>query len=304
MLIDLLAKLTQGNEMPNGVEPRPVGVTILIGDDDIGKTVCPRLEVAGAQMCLVDILLDVEEVEDDGATKIRPIRLIEDISLIRHKLLETGAEVLLVDPLLAFFGSHRDTNSVSDVAEGMYRLKTLAEETEVCVLLNTWEAKNATGRRLSRLLGSVGFAGVVRAAFTVAEDPINTETMVLACSKMNIARVPVSQAFKVSGTTIVDPKEGEIETAKVDWLGATDLRADDLAPKQETRKGAASAWLVDTLSDGGVERDELIAAGKAQGFSESTLARARQEIGVVPERTQDFPSKTVWRLPDKGGEQH
>ncbi len=43
LLCDLAAKLTQGNEMPNGAKPRPVSVLMLIGDDDVGKTVKPRL---------------------------------------------------------------------------------------------------------------------------------------------------------------------------------------------------------------------------------------------------------------------
>ena len=118
---------------------------------------------------------------------------------------------------------------------------------------------------------------------------------------MNIAKKPVSQTFRVVGTRLQNDRVGEIETAKIEWQGATDLRAEDLAPKQGTSKAAASEWLRGALSNGGVERDELLSAGTAMGFSESTIARARREIGAMPARTSSFPSKTVWALPRADG---
>ena len=299
LLCDLVAKLSQGDEMPNGAEPRPVASLMLIGDDDVGKTVKPRLRAAGARLELVTALFDVEEFDDAGESRgTRPLSLIRDIHMIRDVIAETGAELMVVDPLLAFFGADRDTNSVSDVAEAMYKLKELAEVMEVAIVLNTWNSKNSTGRALARLMGSTAFSGSVRAAFLVDEHPDDPGLMVFACSKMNIAAKPTSQTFRVVGTRLHNERCGEIETAKIEWEGATDLRAEDLAPKQEPRKAAASVWLLDRLSGGGVERNEILAAGKAAGFSESTLARARQEIGAVPVRTADFPSKTVWQLSD------
>jgi putative DNA primase/helicase len=298
MLTDLLAKLTQGDEMPNGAAPEAISVQCLIGDDDVAKTVCPRLEAAGAAMSLVDILFDVEDVDTDGGIIHRPIRLIDDIRLIRHKMQESGASLLLVDPLLAFFGSGRDTNSVSEVAEGMYVLKALAEEMDVCVLLNTWESKNSTnGRALSRLLGSVGFAGVVRAAFTVAENPVVPGTMVLAASKMNIAKIPTSQMFEVNSTTI-EARSDVIETAKVKWLGATDLGANDLRPRWQegSQQGRARALLSDMMAENpeGLEPEKIFDEGKKHGIGPDALKRARTDLGIESARKPGFQAGTIW----------
>jgi len=298
MLTDIAARVSTGAEMPNGAQADAASVLILIGDDDLGKTVRPRLRAAGADLDRVTVMLDRADYDEDGFhTGTKPISLIRDLDLIRHRLIEIDAKLLLVDPLLAFFGAERDTNSVSDVAEAMYKIKLLAEETNCAVVVNTWNSKASTGKALARLMGSQGFSGVVRAAFLVDEHPEDPGLLVFACSKMNIAAKPVSQTFRVESRMLPSEKLGKIETAAIVWEGATEMSAQDLgAVKVGSVVADAQAWLRQRLADGPVLYSALLAEGKSEGISRNALTRARDAGGVKVHTTSTFPKQTEWSL--------
>ena len=53
LALDLTARITKGDVLPNGEGRAPVGnVIILSAEDDVADTIRPRLEVAGADLPL------------------------------------------------------------------------------------------------------------------------------------------------------------------------------------------------------------------------------------------------------------
>ena len=298
-ITDLVARISKGAEMPNTARAPAASVLMLIGDDDLAKTVKPRLTAAGADLTRITVMIERHDFDDDGFhTEPRPIPLIRDLPLIRDQVLKTDAKLLVVDPLLAFFGAERDTNSVSDVADAMYQLKLLAEETGAAILLNTWNSKSGTGKALARLMGSQAFSGVARVAFLIEEHPETPDLLVFACSKMNVAKKPTSQTFRVVGTRVQSDRFGEVETAAIQWEGATDLRADELGnAKQKTMVAEAEAFIRGLLSDGPKPFAEIQADAEDAGIGRSALDRLKSTGRIVVTRTQDFPAKTFWALP-------
>ncbi len=302
MITDLAARISAGAEMPTGAKVTAAPVLLLIGDDDLKKTVRPRLQAAGADLRRITILIERHEFDDEGSyEKARPISLIRDLPLIKQIILKTRAELLVVDPLLAFFGAERDTNSVSDVAEAMYHLKILAEETNVAILLNTWNSKSSAGKALAKLMGSQAFSGVARVAFLVEEHPETDGLIVFACSKMNVTKKPTSQTFRIMGTRVPSEAFGEVDTAAVEWAGATDLRADELGnAKQTTLAAQAESFVRGLLRDGSKPFTEVMVAAEEAGIGRGALDGLKRTRRVVVTRTQDFPAKTFWALPTTG----
>jgi hypothetical protein len=79
---------------------------------------------------------------------------------------------------------------------------------------------------------------------------------------------------------------------------ADDVEADDvLAPRTITKTATAESWLSMALSDGEWHPvAPLKEMAKAARFSERTVDRAADELGVEKTKTDEFPSRSLWRL--------
>jgi hypothetical protein len=101
MTIDLTGRVSTASPMPDGHRPdKPMKVMLLSAEDGVADTIRPRLEVAGADLDLVEI---VDHVTDDSGP--RPVEIPADLDRIEvHLASEAGYGLMVVDPLMAFHG--------------------------------------------------------------------------------------------------------------------------------------------------------------------------------------------------------
>jgi hypothetical protein len=142
--------------------------------------------------------------------------------------------------------------------------------------------KSAGGAALYRVGGSIGVTAAARSALLVGTDPSDPDLRVLAVLKSNLAAFPQSLAFRL----VDDPVHA---TVRVQWETLSDLTASDLlnpnsGGRADGARGEARDFLADVLQEGPVPTEEVKRQASDRGISDTTLQRAKRELGVTSER--------------------
>jgi len=141
MIMDLTARVSAGRAMPDGSGGGvPAGVVILSAEDGLADTVRPRLDAAQGDPARVLALT----TKYDGGVGAEKLTLPEDTRLIARGIDRVEAELVTIDPLVAFFGRKTDSHRDQDVR------RVLAEWTGVAVVVIRHLNKKVGGKPLYR----------------------------------------------------------------------------------------------------------------------------------------------------------
>jgi AAA domain-containing protein len=293
--LTITAKVSTGSPFPDGTRPDPAEVIVLSAEDEIGDTIRPRLEAAGADVNRVWVLPDVRE-EDK---KPRPPELPLDLDRLEAMVKDRGAALVVIDPLMAFLSGAIDAHRDQDVRRVLASITYMAARTGAAVLIIRHMNKSGGTNPLYRGGGSIGIVGAARSGMLAAPDPDDDSRRILAVTKANLAKEPPALAYRL----IEDERYG---VARITWDGATSHKAADLLrlPAREGQDDAparheAQAILAEILAEGPLPARTVKALAGEAGVSERTLARAREALGVTTQR-EGFGkgARYVWALPD------
>jgi hypothetical protein len=259
-------------------------------EDSISRTVVPRLKAAGADLSLVHVVDGIELT--DGTSRMP--RLPDDIDRFEQLIKEHEIRMVIIDPFLAFLNPSINSWSDQGVRTALAPLSKMAERLNVAVLLVRHPTKNSEHGPMQAGAGSMGIIASARAGFYIGRIPHDQNRMVIAPVKNNLSRGADSLSFE-----LIDTEHG---CAAVRWLGPSELSASDLRPRlNEMRppRDSAKAFLTAILRDGPLAEPEVKAAAERQGISESTLKRAKHDLGVISKRN-GFGSGChwLWSLPE------
>jgi predicted ATP-dependent serine protease len=124
MITDLAARVSAGRPMPDGSTGGvAAGVVILSAEDGLADTVRPRLDAARGDPAGV---LALTTKYDDNARDLL-LSLPKDIPLIAQGIERIEAELVTIDPLVAYFGNKTDSHRDQDVRRVLADLAALAE---------------------------------------------------------------------------------------------------------------------------------------------------------------------------------
>ena len=114
----IAAKVSTASPFPDGERPERADVVLLNAEDDIGDTIRPRLEAAGADLARCWVLPDVHP---EGHPP-RPPELPADLFLLEDLVKSKAAALIVIDPLMAFLSgqvdSHRDRGRLAAALRG------------------------------------------------------------------------------------------------------------------------------------------------------------------------------------------
>jgi hypothetical protein len=275
--IDLAARLSRGGEWPGGAKPDRPGVTVfLTAEDDAADTVRPRAEAAGADL---DRL-----VFAPGEGEPSPL-LPDDLPAVEGLVRGYGADLLVIDPVLAFLSAKAAANTDQCVRRALAPLKAMAARTGCAVLLVRHLIKRPQTRAIHRGSGSVGIIGTARTGLLVARHPDDPDLRVLAAPKSNLVKEAPSLGFRVKA-------DGDGRPV-VEWTGPLAVSADDLSRRPEKPERAlrarerASVWLRSELAGGPRKSGDILAAAAAAGIPENTLRRAKADLDVRAKQVHD-----------------
>jgi hypothetical protein len=290
---DLAARKSAGLPLPDGEECDSGGVVICSAEDGLSDTIRPRLDAAGGDPSKVLALATVADGQGE-----RLISIPEDLHIIERGIKRVRAELVIVDPLMAFLSGDTNSHRDQDVRRALAPLAKMAEGTGAAVLVVRHLNKATGGNAIYRGGGSIGIVGAARSALLVAKHPDDEQRRVLAPLKNNLAAPASSLSFSLS--------EAANGAVQVEWEGESHLSAAALLmpPRDEEERSArsdASDFLHKVLADGPLLVATVKEQAKDAGISWRSIERAKPTLGVKSKK-QGMDAPWVWALPDEGDE--
>jgi hypothetical protein len=320
------AIVTQGREWPLTTiddEPLPRDKTdpagaVLVGiEDDLEDTVVPRLDAAGADRSRIHIVN--QPLDDKGNPKA--FLIPDDVDRLRMAILETGAKLVVIDPITAFLSTKQaKAGDDPSTRQALMPLVILAAETG-CAIVLVRHLNKATGMSAKhRGSGTIAYTGIARSVIVAGElkEPKqNGPTHALALTKGNLTKRPKAIGYRL------DSAPSDPENPVVNWFGPLDLTADQIlgadgAKVGDARKSApvrdeCERVLRELLADGPMPmKDAIKQTRDAVGCGAGSVHDAAKRLYVVkkPVRVESKIDHWTWELPptkirlinDKGGD--
>ena len=195
---ELAAQLSRGR-LDGDLAGKPAATLVVTYEDSAARTIKPRLMAADADLERVHLV----RVQRGDAADL--VTLPSDVESIGALAAQTGARLLIVDPLSASLGSDVDGHRDQDIRRALAPLVALAERADLAVLALAHLNKAQGGDALSRVLGSRGLTAAVRSVLTFGRPPDADEDSrerVLAHPASNLALEAPSLAYRHEGRQV------------------------------------------------------------------------------------------------------
>jgi hypothetical protein len=299
--LDIAARVSRGAPWPdNSLVGQPVGEVVLFNaEDDLGDTIAPRLDLAGADDAKIIAIEGVQVCGANGKPTKMYFSLEHHLPKLERALRDwPDVRLIVIDPISAFCGQ-TDSHNNAEVRALLAPLADLAGRTKAAVLAVTHLSNSGGPKAIYRAMGSLAFAAASRAVWAIVKDADDPKRRLFLPTKLNLAVDPDGLAYRVIDGRVVwepDPVAMHADDA---------FRAEMDGPRKRdrtTERNEAAEWLRGHLAAGPVPTNEVLEAGKENGYSERTLRRAFKELGGRSRKDKDGGCWR-WSLPDEGGQQ-
>ena len=190
--------------------------------------------------------------------------------------------------------------SPQSMRNALNRLQEIAQKYKCAVVLVGHINKNEGAKSSNRHLGSSDIRHALRTVLVVGRLDANTYAIVP--EKMSRGRRMKAIAFELSG--VVEDEN----IVNLEWLGECDATADELLNSSKSNsdydgeliqpklfpRDKAKQFLLNTLTDTPMDKNDVVNAALEQGIKEETLRRAREELGV---NIETRGNRSSWSLP-------
>lgn len=272
-VLNLAARLSRGEGLEEGeVNGGAVKIIYQTAEDGLADTVKPRLEAAGAD-CSNVMVID----EGDQSLSMSDARLDQALT-------ETGARVLILDPMQAYLGGTVDMNRANEARDVTKRLGALADKHKCAIILIGHMNKAAGNKAAYRGMGSIDFYAVARSVLLVGRIQGEDSLRAVVQIKNNLAAFGHAKAFRLS-------EEG------FTWIGDYEITADEVlggyAPRESKQQTAMK--LLERLAEDGspVASNEVFEAAAEAGISRRTMEMIKKQLGI---KARKVGSVWYWEL--------
>ena len=276
-VLAMIAALTKGEALPEREPLDPVNILYQTAEDGLADTIRPRLDALGAD-CSRVLVIDESK---------RELSLSDE--RIRQAMEETGAKLLVLDPLQAYLGAEVDMHRANEVRPILKRLGAVAEQMGCAVILIRHLNKMQGQKSGHRGMGSVDFQAAARSVLLVGRTKEDPQLRIVVPDKSSLAPEGESIAFAL------DPEQG------FQWKGYCAYNAEELlggSTKQVQTKTMQAEETLRNLLDKPAPAEEILRRITAVGISERTLMTAKKNLGVLSEKRG---GQWFWRLPSGQG---
>lgn len=301
----LAAQVSRGL-LPGSFYGKPRNVLYAAVEDSWSRTLVPRLIAAGADLDRV-FRVDVEDVMH-GETMIS---LPLDVRLMEAAIEEHDVAALIIDPLMSTLGTGTDAHRTQDVRQALEPLVRMAERTRA-LTLGIAHFNKAGGNDPSQLIsGSGAFKDLARAVIVFARDRDN-EQQVMQQVKNSLGRLldMPSLSYQIESADVVTPK-GIANVGRLVFTGISERSVEETLSasgdgEEAGERAEAVTWLLRYLIDAGGEasRKDIMQAGRALSFSDSTIKRAKGKAKITSTERDGFQGGVIWVHPDFGQLDH
>lgn len=275
LALSIAAALTQGEKLPNEAESQaPMNVIYQTAEDGLADTIKPRLEAVNAD-CTRVLVID-ESKEELSMTDER----------IEKAIQQTGAKLIILDPIQAYIGANVDMHRANEIRPVMSKLGRIAEEYGCAVVLIGHMNKAAGQKSSYRGLGSIDITAVARSVLIVGKMRDSPSKRIMTQAKSSLAPVGKSLLFEIN------------ENSALEWKGEVDITAEQFLENggaELSKLEIATEFLLETLKNGKVSQKEIAAAASDYDFSARTLNEAKKNLKVLSIKADN---KWYWKLSD------
>jgi putative DNA primase/helicase len=285
--LELCARRSQGSAWPDGTWGDAAEDSLYFSaEDGPADTLRVRIDLQGGDPRRVHVLTAVRERGQD-----RMPTLEHDLAAIEQAIIRCTAKLVIIDPLSAYLGS-RDSYKDAEIRSLLGPLAALAERHGVAILGILHLNKTAQRQILHRAGASIAFVAAARTVLVVCEDAEVPERRLLISAKNNLGPLAPTLAFRISDAGL-RWDEGEVAGA-VERL----LAGDEMPTRSEARAlDRAGEFLRKLLDDGPVPSTQIEKDAKANGISQRTLWRAKDDLGITSSRMPGQRGTWFWALP-------
>ena len=279
MLLTLSARLTRGEALPFSMQEaqEPMTVIYQTTEDDKEDTVVPRFIRAGGDR---ERLLFIRE-------DIKPLTFADN--RISRVLMETGAKLLILDPLSSYIGDC-SINAANEVRPAFNHLIKAAKDFDCAIVLVDHMNKNQLADALYRNNGSIDKVGAARSVLTIIKDKDDKSKKYLVQTKANLA--PMGHGIVLS-----------VGENGVDFLEEIEADADEILSRcvsselgrPDSRLQEAMDFISEMLADGKLPARECEAKLREAGIRSGTAKTAKKRLGVVSTKPC---IEWYWSLPE------
>jgi hypothetical protein len=226
---------------------------------------------------------------------MRMFALPNDAELLEQIIVERNVGLVVLDPFALFMDDDLSENSNKDVRKCLTPLELIAQRTGASIIAVRHLNKGGGTNAVYRGGGSIGILAAARLGLLLAEDPRDKEIKCLARIKGNLGRDPLTLQFR-----LVDVPASEV--AKVEWLGVSDLTADELlmgkvvGTEVMDEWDEATEWLKDYLAGGPKPNKHMSRDAAQDKISKESLQKAKTRLRVK-QRKDGFGGQWETYLP-------
>ena len=191
--------------------------------------VVARLKAAGADLELVTILGEVQDVDDDGRTYLRRWQIPKDVAALGRAISDLAIDLVVIDGL--GFSLIGDSHNYATVGSALSALAAEADRTGSCIIGLTHPPKGASDP-VTAAIGSTAWTSIPRVSIVLGIDPDDETRRVARVAKTNY-REPDA------GVSFILASDEEFEVGFVASVKLSDVTAEQLtaAPATAEEKG-------------------------------------------------------------------
>ena len=260
----LAAACSSGMALPGMETTEPFNVIYQTAEDGLGDTIKPRLIEAGANENMV---LNIIEDTD-------PLSLSDE--RIEKAITETGARLMILDPIQGYIGEDVDINRANEIRTVLKKVAAVADRTGCAIVMvgHLNKAKGASSQY--RGLGSIDFRAAARSVLLVGRLRKEPNVRIIVHDKSSLAPEGRSMAFNLGND------QGFY------WLdGYSEITSEELlcGYSTETKTAVAEELIRDMLDDGKeVTAEEIFRTAANKNISQRTVNEAKKNIIGIKSR--------------------
>lgn len=273
---------------------QPTDVLYVSHEDGVEDVVLPRAQANGVDTTRFHIFGVATKVVNGVSMPKFP----EDLNLLEEKIVETGAKVVIVDPILSAMPSGADPNSNVDVRALIDPLNQLAQRLQVTIICIAHVNKSVTSARTA-VTGSAAWVDATRGTLMFVMDQPDPQQdyvdVVIGGTKGNYGKSGVTHTYRVRSVDHLHDS-GEVGSIpKIEWLGLSTRTVEDVmaAGSEDRREGflrGAIREYIDSLA-GATTTQEVLREFRDQRPENIRMTLSR----MVKSNQIDSPERGVYQ---------
>ncbi len=272
LVLNLAALLTRGERLPESDEAsEPINVLYQSAEDGLADTIKPRLTAANADASRVMVIYETD------------IELSMTDHHLEAAIWQTGAKLVILDPLQAYLGSKVDMHRANEVRPVFKNLATVAQRYDCAIVLIAHMNKSAGMKATYRMLGSVDITAAARSVLIVGRIKNNPTIRVMVHSKSSLAPEGEPIAFELN------PETGFA------FIGKYHISVDELLDgTNAVNKLDEAERFLETLfaNTDEIPQKKITAQAKARNIAKRTLDEAKKKLQI---QSVKIGSQWFWR---------